>query len=68
MERTSKGPTDYEVIVGLAGQAMAALIAIDPKQEWSMTEIAEQAVDQALAVHYELKKRKHERKKTDGSD
>lgn len=66
MERNVKN--DYEVIVELAGRAMAAMISIDPNQEWSMTEIAEMAVDQALAVHNELKRRKDERKKTNGGD
>lgn len=66
MERYVKN--DYEVIVELAGRAMAAMISIDPNQEWSMGEIAEMAVDQALAVHNELKRRKDERKKANGSD
>lgn len=66
MERNVKN--DYEVIVELAGRAMAAMISIDPDQEWSMGEIAEMAVDQALAVHNELKRRKDERKKTNGGD
>lgn len=65
---TNKGPTDYEIIAELAGKAMAALIVIDPKQEWSMDEIAQMAVDQGMLVYLELKRRKDERKKTNGFD
>jgi hypothetical protein len=54
---------DFDVLVELTGRAMAAYIAIDPGQEWTMEEIAEMAVDQALAVQLEMKRRKNEHQK-----
>lgn len=59
---------DFDVLVELTGRAMAALITIDPEQEWTMEEIAEMAIDQALAVQYVMKKRKNERKKETDSN
>jgi hypothetical protein len=52
--------TDFDVLVELTGQAMAAFISIDPQQEWSMEEIASMAVDQALETQRELKRRKRD--------
>ena len=62
--------TDFDVLVELTGQAMAAFIMIDPKQEWSMDEIAAMAVDQALVTQRELKRRKRDyrQEKTGGGE
>ena len=62
--------TDFDVLVELTGQAMAAFISIDPQQEWSMEEIASMAVDQALETQRELKRRKRDyrQEKTSGGE
>jgi hypothetical protein len=60
--------TDYEVILALTKAAMQAYIMADPKLEWTKEEIAEMAVDQALAVQLELKGRKNDKQKNNSDE